>query len=205
MKFHVIGLGPSVRHFPGAKEGEYTIGVNDSFRHLRCDYLVVCDAQRRFDKERLHQICMSNPLCFFSNIPSWKNNSLAKFFSQVTFRDAQGECTNLDPRFPDSVPADPVPQYTDRLMSLGNVWVPVNFDCPQSNSSPFVAACIAYKLGATEIVLWGCDYHSHPVFSDKQRQEKVKKHFSLLKNALSFRGVKVTVPASESVLYKVFH
>lgn len=175
MKAAVLGLGESLKEFSGGFD--FTVGVNDIFRYHKTDYLVVVDRQERFTQERLHVISMSTPEIFFSHHEVWKN-SLAKKFCKLIF----GQRSNLD--------------------SLGEVFpyeIPEQFACPHSISSPYVAACIAYKLGAAEIKLFGCDYLQHPNLKDKAKLERVKKDFAELKRELNKRGVQITC-ASGSAL-----
>lgn len=54
---------------------------------------------------------------------------------------------------------------------------------PKSLCSPFVACCIAYKLGAKQIHVYGVDLLNHPHL-DKGSCERIKLHFYNLKVAL---------------------
>lgn len=180
MKAAVLGLGESLREFP-SQQYDFTIGVNDIFRHIKTDYLVVVDRQERFAQERLHQICMSTPKIIFSQHEVW-NNSLAKKFCKLIFGQRSS------------------------LIMLGEVFpngTPEQFSIPHSISSPYVAACIAYKLGATEIKLYGCDYFRHPNFFEQSKIQRVKKDFAELKKELNRRGVKI-VCSKGSALTEMF-
>lgn len=60
-------------------------------------------------------------------------------------------------------------------------------DLPKSLCSPFVATAIAYKLGATEIHIYGVDLINHPLLKSSQ-VEKIKQHFENLQVALLQKG-----------------
>lgn len=175
MKAAVLGLGESLKEYSGGYD--FTIGVNDIFRYHKTDYLVVVDRQERFTPERLHQISMSSPEIVFSQHEAWRN-TLSKKFSKLIF----GNRSNLD--------------------SLGDTFpyeIPEQFIIPHSISSPFVAACIAYKLGATEIKLYGCDYKTHPQLSDKNKLERTIKDFTALKSELNKKSVQITCTSGSAL------
>lgn len=68
-----------------------------------------------------------------------------------------------------------------------------------SNSSPFVAAVLAYKFGANEIVIHGADYRTHPNFKSHSL-ERVRLDFKELNKQLLKRGVKMYVGSDWSTL-----
>lgn len=39
-----------------------------------------------------------------------------------------------------------------------------------SNSSPIIAITLAVKLGAKDIIMWGCDFKDHHIFNDSNPQ-----------------------------------
>lgn len=64
---------------------------------------------------------------------------------------------------------------------------------PKSLCSPFIATVIAYKfLEAAEIHLFGVDMDNHPNLKGKSL-EKIKLHFTLLKQALRGKKVKLVI------------
>jgi hypothetical protein len=67
-----------------------------------------------------------------------------------------------------------------------------------SNSSPYVAAILAYKLGAKNIVLWGVDFKTHRHFVDRSKDRAIK-DFKSLNFEFEKRGVNLFVgdPFSE--------
>lgn len=68
-----------------------------------------------------------------------------------------------------------------------------------SNSSPFVAVMLAFKWGAKNIILHGCDYRTHPNFRDIQL-ETIRLHFRTLQKELNKRGVNLFVGSDWSML-----
>lgn len=71
---------------------------------------------------------------------------------------------------------------------------------PSSNNSPFVACGVAYKFfNATEIYLWGVDFHDHPHITGAMRDRAVE-DYKLLQSLLNRRGCKI-IPHPESYLF----
>jgi hypothetical protein len=68
--------------------------------------------------------------------------------------------------------------------------------------SPYVAAVLAYKMGAKKIVLHGVDFVTHKSFVDHKRDKAIK-DFELLNSELLKRGVRLFVGSSYSELSKV--
>lgn len=68
-----------------------------------------------------------------------------------------------------------------------------------SNNSPYVACVLAYKLGATEIVLWGVDFNDHPHLNGSAR-DKSFRDYKELQKALNKRGVSISCGHSDSYL-----
>lgn len=73
-----------------------------------------------------------------------------------------------------------------------------------SKSSPFVAASIAFNMGAKDIVLWGVDMNTHHLFNpeNKLRDYEVRKFESLAK-LMKAQGTMMCVSSAESALSKV--
>lgn len=71
-----------------------------------------------------------------------------------------------------------------------------------SNSSPYVAVILAYKLGAKKIVIYGADYKTHKHFKNDSLR-RVLNDFGSLRKALNARGVELLVCDSFSELSKV--
>ena len=73
-----------------------------------------------------------------------------------------------------------------------------------SNNSPFVAAQVARKLGAKEIVLYGCDFHQdHKFFKHKNAKFSALQAFKELRKLYDSIGVKIYVGHASSALSDV--
>jgi hypothetical protein len=70
-----------------------------------------------------------------------------------------------------------------------------------SDSSPFIAMSLAYRLGATQIILWGVDFIDHPNFKPDSARHEVSKYLELI-DALNSKGVEVFVGAEGGLLAK---
>jgi len=69
---------------------------------------------------------------------------------------------------------------------------------PFSNNSTFVAVVLAYKLGATEISIFGADFNTHPNFKDAGL-EIVLKDFKRLFDFLKSKGIKINVTKQSKI------
>ena len=72
-----------------------------------------------------------------------------------------------------------------------------------SNNSPFVACVLAYKLGATRIVLWGVDMNTHHALSKPNSFERAVKDYVKLKSDLLDRGCELVIGSEISALHKI--
>ena len=72
-----------------------------------------------------------------------------------------------------------------------------------SNNSPFVACVLAYKLGATRIVLWGVDMNTHHALSKPNSFERAVKDYIKLKEDLFNRGCELVIGSEISALHKI--
>lgn len=61
-----------------------------------------------------------------------------------------------------------------------------------SNNSTYTACVLAFKLGAKELYLYGCDFNTHKNFKDKNL-EKTLKDFKLLYKTFYNRGIRMYV------------
>lgn len=71
-----------------------------------------------------------------------------------------------------------------------------------SNNSPFVACVLAYKLGATKIVLWGVDMNTHTAFKGNNFERAVK-DYKQLKEDLFERGCELVIGSEISALHRI--
>jgi len=195
MIFHVLGLGETVKEFRHAKNfSEQTIGVNDVWKWHMVHYLVIVDRPERFTEERKKVIYESRQHVFFSQ-HDWGVNSK---WCKLKFDKLRGSIENIAEPFNYGVTDENGLKEHPDYFPLANNIIPDSFPCPHSISSPFVAACIAYKLGATEIVLWGCDYVNHPNFKENGKIERVKKDFSGLKTFLDSKNIQIRLGVAGS-------
>ena len=70
-----------------------------------------------------------------------------------------------------------------------------------SNNSTYIAVILAYKLGATEINLFGVDFNSHKHIKDNVLKVAIN-DFKLLFLALKSKGIKINI-TKESKLYEI--
>ena len=71
---------------------------------------------------------------------------------------------------------------------LGNIY--------NSDTSPFIAMCLAARLGAKEIILWGCDFQNHSKFKadDPGTKREIEQYLGLIKE-LDEIGIKIYLDA----------
>ena len=71
---------------------------------------------------------------------------------------------------------------------------------PYSIMSPFVAIVHAYKIGATEITLYGVDINQHGTLSDSIKKERILRDINILNKFLIKKNVKLQVYNKSSLL-----
>lgn len=61
-----------------------------------------------------------------------------------------------------------------------------------SNTSPFIALSLAFHLGATEIIMWGCDFMNHQMYSEgkEETQREVQTYLQMIR-MMNEQGCKV--------------
>lgn len=70
-----------------------------------------------------------------------------------------------------------------------------------AHTSPFIGMSLAYNLGATKIVLWGCDFENHHTWTKQNPQMAVElRQYKQFTEALRNAGVKVFLGAHGSLL-----
>lgn len=127
----VIGLGDSLKEYkPGGYE--LSIGVNDVWRYIKTEALVVLDYPKVFTPERLNVINKSTPNDFFSQIVVW---------------DVRSDFRKIDI----------IPGYPDREVNLNIAGFYKSFCSP---FVAVQIAYKIYK--AQEIHLFGVDLVNHP-------------------------------------------
>jgi hypothetical protein len=124
----VLGLGDSLKEY----EGGFAIGVNDIWRYVETEAVVVLDYERVFTPDRLKVIKLCKPEAFYSQIVAW------------------------DIR-PDFRKIDLIPGYPDHAVDLDLAGFYKSFCSP---FVAVQIAFKIYK--AEEIHLYGVDLVNHP-------------------------------------------
>lgn len=157
-----MGIGSSIREY-NEKDFDWAIGVNDVWRIVKSNDLVVLNRPNEFPIDRLKTINESKPHYFYSQIVIWD-------------------------RRPDFRKIEFYPGYPDRVCSVDR-----NKPYYKSYCSPFVAAQVAWRdYSACEIHLFGVDLINHPHLNN-QLCAKIKIHFRNLNIALQEQGCKLIV------------
>lgn len=70
-----------------------------------------------------------------------------------------------------------------------------------SLTSPFVAICLAFNAGATDIIVWGVDFNNHPAFPEGSYALKRElKNYNELISSIESQGTKVWAGCEGSIL-----
>ena len=166
-------MGESIHEY--TVNTEVSIGVNDVnkfFPDTPADYLVCVDLPSIFTPERQRTIIESVHKKFFTHLSEW--SKLVQRCQLFKLDKFPGCLEGLD---------------TKDVVSY-------------SNNSAFVATVIAYKMGATDIVLYGVDFVNHHHLSRTDVLKKQILDFKNLYDALQKRGVKLSVCSQYSELSK---
>ncbi len=123
-------------------DGGLTIGCNDIWNYVKTDYVVCVDKPRCFDQEPIRMNAITK-------------GQQKKFFSHIT------EWDSLVHNF----------EYI-KLSECRSDLSKLDTEVPHSNNSAFVAAVMAFKLGAKKIITHGVDFHGH----HKLGQDRIMKH-----------------------------
>lgn len=158
--------------------GNTTIGCNDIWKYHKTKVIVCCDPPIRFSPDRINTIRNSFPVKFLTTRHEWKGIVFNYHLFKLT-------------------------------LGRGNL---KNFNDPElvchSNNSAFMAAHIAFKMGAKKIILHGVDFTNHHALSLEHNLKRAIKDFELLGIELKKHGVSLCVSshASElSTVLPVFH
>ena len=154
-------------------DGVESIGVNDCWKITETDYLLSVDSIRAFTRERLYTIAYSKPKKFFSYIPEWEMLFTNNF-----------ELIKLNPKRSD-------------VSTLGTELL------PYSICSPYVAVCLAFNMGATEIIMYGVDFNSHKTLSIREKLDRIEKDFKELNKVLLQKGCRLYVASKDSYLSRI--
>lgn len=134
----------------------------------------VNDINKHFEVDYL--VCVDRPNRFNYERLETMTNSNAKFLSQCS------EWSNIVKNF------EHIKLSAGARGNLNDI----DNSFPFSNNSTFVAVCLAYKLGAKEISIFGADFNTHPNFKDNGL-EMVLKDFKRLFEFLKSKGVKINI------------
>ena len=178
MEADILGLGPTLTTYK-KRENVMVFGVNDIFRHHPVQYLVTVDSPLRFLRfpgNRLDVMCNSTPEIFFTNRKEWEMYENVK--SRMQLIELTAKRSDL----------------TDAY-SVGKI--------PFSNNSTFVAAILAYRMGAKKIIMYGVDFTGHHTLGKDNHMRKAIQDFQNLYLKLRIKGCKLCVSSAKSSLSKV--
>lgn len=153
------------------EDGNISIGVNDIHSRIKTDFVVCVDHPEVFSPERLETILKTECKGFYSQLFEW-HLYMVENFQKIEFNRGRGILDGLD---------------SDRFC--------------YSNSSPYVATVLAYKLGAKEIILHGVDFKTHQHFKGNSK-DRALNDFKNLSIELKKRGVFLYVGNKYSELAK---
>lgn len=135
MIWNIIGCGESAQHWQGHG---LSIGVNDCEKiGHRVGTLVLANFPEEFKGERLETIVRTSAAKIYSwdtGMPAWK-----KIFGE--------RLHELQP-----------------LRRWHGVFAKDKPYIYHSDTSPFIAMTLAFRLGASELVLWGVDFQTHHIY-----------------------------------------
>lgn len=175
MKVSVVGCGESAVNWHTVPV-DISIGVNDAFKFgHRTNWLVV----------------VNSPFKFY---PSPKNQGRDRLKVISDHKADRFFCHNQNWRkwYP-NLELLALKPFIGRL-TPGRVY--------SSKTSPFVAITLAYSVGASEIILWGVDMVSHPVYSPNGKKKSFDSEFDnylVLFKQLEKSGIKVYIGDSNTV------
>ena len=179
MVVNILGTGQSI--FLYKKDGNLTIGVNDVARFVKPDQLVIVDYPDVFNKERMNIIKGNNYSAVYSQLYEWQ---FLPNFKKIELTEklptGQGRCSL---------------QYLSNDKQFEMI--------PYSTNSPFVACCIAYRLGATSIIMYGVDFVNFDFRGHPELISETLDHYAKLHDELKKRGVSLSVASRDGILKSV--
>lgn len=196
--YHVLGLGESAKKFYDKNihkiqkqtPFDIIIGVNDIERYVPgkyIHYIVALDKLKEKNNELIKGYNEEK-----TDVFKWvkKANPLLGFVSQL-------DCYSYKDNFI-KIKLATYPEIMCNLSELDSDLF------PWSTNSPFVAACLAYKLGAKNIILWGVDFNNH-IENQKGREARLQMtldHYYILYRELKRRNVQMYISSEISALSK---
>lgn len=160
MTIDVLGLGESLSEYRG---GNISFGVNDIFRYVPVNFLVVLDVPSKFTPERLSVIENSTPEAFYAHKEEWSYH-------------------------PNYVPIKLQHGQPDISIDMDSPLIPHSKFSP----FVAVIMAYKY-FHADRIELYGVDMTSHKVLSQDNIALQIKQHWGVLTNELNIRGCEVVV------------
>lgn len=160
MLINVIGLGESASKWDGSGD---SIGVNDAFKlGHKLQRLVLLNAPNEFESDRLQTIRKTEVDFVYTCWREWSRPDYGlNNVVHFNYNVWQGKL---------------LPKGTKQFQT--------------SKTSPFCAISIAYNLGYDEIVLWGVDFKTHPVWNQTNYNFSYEiKNYQQLCEQLKARGI----------------
>lgn len=172
MIIDVLGLGESLSVYKPSDN--ISIGVNDIYKYHKTDLIVIADPPSKFTEVDRYQTIIESvdAKAIYSPFLKWKALLPKYVFMQLAL--GRGTLTQLDEE---------------------------DIFC-YSNNSAFMAVVLAYKLGATQINLYGADFNSHATLSTMQCRERILNDFSNLNKEFVKHGVELRV-TKQSILSEI--
>lgn len=171
-KFIIVGCGTSALNLKGLDLSNIiTIGVNDSGGVINPDYLLVVDFVTQFSDDRIKTISDTKCKTFITSNDGWDN--IMKHVDKCKIYLGDLALSHMDKQ-----------KYPDKI--------------DYSNTSTYMAAVIAYKLGAAKIGIIGLDFTAnhynnndgiHKLISQYNQLENIRNSYKLLTERLSEYGV----------------
>lgn len=170
--YNIISYGESMQYWLNYPKDDFpnfaSIGVNDVGKFTDLDYLLLVDEPDGFKPYRMDAVRRTLPLSYFIVSLNWM-----KFLDRCVPITLCKERRNL--------------KTLDDPLLFANM--------PFSYNSPFIAAILAYRMGAKVINLFGVDFNTD---SSPEHRDKNIEDWRDLYQALSNRGIKIyTCPGSQ--------
>lgn len=172
-EIHVLGVGPGIEDYDEYRKDENpiakTIGVNDIFKYVETDILLLMDTTESF-KDRINIIRNSKPLITYSSLVEWH---FMPGFIKFSLCNTAGSIKDID--------------------NNKNI-LPFHVD------TTFTAACLAYRMKAKKIVLYGAHFYGHHLMAYKTN---ILSAYQNLYNFLLSKEVELFVYYNSSLLAEV--
>lgn len=174
---NILSYGESISryigHMPTDKTAEFSIGVNDVARFVPADNILILDYPKDFTEERKQRIEFHKPTGnYFILRTEWTDILVKNKCCPISLFYERSNLTNL---------------FNRAIFSK----------LPYSYNSPFVAACLAIRLGAKTINLFGVDFNTDSSVNEHFHAKNLT-DFQNLSNVAGTAGIKIyTTPESK--------